>query len=204
MGLRASFLGPKRIEAIHAEDFSRFAAGPRVRFHAGALFHAGAFGHHLARGAASRRAREGRAAITNQTVATVTNPAGNATTSIVITGSTVTGAVTNAGTITPGKPGGLSGFATAGDIRDEQHDRRWHCQYGHDQREWRTVMSPPSIFVNGSTVAGGITNAGTISAGQGSFGEGIFVIGSTISGGIANTGMITVSGGESIRHCRSE
>ena len=41
--------------------------------------------------------------ITNQTVATVTNPAGKATTSIVITGSTVTGAVTNAGTITPGK-----------------------------------------------------------------------------------------------------
>ena len=50
--------------------------------------------------------------ITNQTVANVTNPAGNATTSIVINNSTVTGAVTNAGTITPGKPGGLSGFAT--------------------------------------------------------------------------------------------
>jgi hypothetical protein len=37
--------------------------------------------------------------ITNQNVATVTNPAGNNTTSIVITNSTVTGAVSNAGTI---------------------------------------------------------------------------------------------------------
>jgi hypothetical protein len=34
--------------------------------------------------------------------ATVTNPAGQATTSIVINGTTVTGAVTNAGTISPG------------------------------------------------------------------------------------------------------
>ncbi|MBV9518450.1 MAG: hypothetical protein JO068_10045, partial [Hyphomicrobiales bacterium] len=41
--------------------------------------------------------------ITNQTVATVTNPVNHSTTSIVITGSTVMGAVTNAGTITPGK-----------------------------------------------------------------------------------------------------
>ena len=55
--------------------------------------------------------------ITNQTVATVTNPAGNATTSIVITVSTVTGAVTNAGTISPGKPGGGTG-ETRGLIRD--------------------------------------------------------------------------------------
>ena len=37
------------------------------------------------------------------TVATVTNPAGQSVTSIVITGSTVTGAVANAGTISPGK-----------------------------------------------------------------------------------------------------
>jgi len=44
-------------------------------------------------------------AITGQTVATVTNPAGHSTTSIVIIGSTVTGAVTNAGTIAPGKAG---------------------------------------------------------------------------------------------------
>ena len=34
---------------------------------------------------------------------TVANPAGNVTTSIVITGTTVMGAVTNGGTITPGK-----------------------------------------------------------------------------------------------------
>jgi hypothetical protein len=45
-------------------------------------------------------ARAGQAITTPQ--ASVTNPAGHATTSIVITGTTVTGAVTNAGTITPG------------------------------------------------------------------------------------------------------
>ncbi|MBV8962169.1 MAG: hypothetical protein JOY97_03635, partial [Hyphomicrobiales bacterium] len=43
--------------------------------------------------------------ISNQTVMTVTNPAGQVTTSIVIIGSTVTGAVINAGTIAPGKAG---------------------------------------------------------------------------------------------------
>ena len=56
--------------------------------------------------------------ITNQTVATVTNPAGNATTSIVITGSTVTGAVANAGTISPGKV--VNG--TTADSREQRHD----------------------------------------------------------------------------------
>jgi outer membrane autotransporter protein len=132
--------------------------------------------------------------ITNQTVATVTNPAGNATTSIVITGSTVTGAVTNAGTISPGKPGGFSGFATLAISVTNSTIGAGIANTGTISASG--AQSATGIFVNGSIVAGGITNAGTISAGQGSFGEGIFVIGSTISGGIANTGMITVSGGE--------
>ncbi len=70
--------------------------------------------------------------ITNQTVATVTNPAGNATTSIVITGSTVTGAVANAGTISPGT---LVGAGTAALCGDQQHDRRRDHEYGHDHRQ---------------------------------------------------------------------
>jgi hypothetical protein len=40
--------------------------------------------------------------VNGQTVATVTNAAGQSITSILITNSTVTGAVTNAGAITPG------------------------------------------------------------------------------------------------------
>ena len=64
--------------------------------------------------------------ITNQTVATVSNPAGNVTTSIVISSSTVTGAVTNAGTIMPGAlaAGGSMGRSSC----DRQHHRRRHCQ----------------------------------------------------------------------------
>jgi hypothetical protein len=44
---------------------------------------------------------------TNRSVASISSPQGQATTSIVISGSTVTGAVSNAGTISPGNPGAL-------------------------------------------------------------------------------------------------
>ena len=46
--------------------------------------------------------------ITNMTVSSVANPQGQATTSIVISGSTVTGAVSNAGTISAAMPSVLS------------------------------------------------------------------------------------------------
>jgi hypothetical protein len=107
--------------------------------------------------------------ITNQTVATVTNPAGQATTSIVITGSTVTGAVTNAGTITPGKQ------ANVGDL---------------------TVTI--ALTVLGSTIGGGIANSGTINANSsGSSAFAINITGSTVSGGIANSGTIKATSGAS-------
>jgi hypothetical protein len=97
---------------------------------------------------------------TNASVATVTNPSGQATTSIVITGSTVTGAVTNAGTIAPGKatPKGTTaalfvangtiggGIVNSGTI---------------DAKGGQTAAG---ILISGGTVSGGITNTGSINA----------------------------------------
>jgi fibronectin-binding autotransporter adhesin len=102
-------------------------------------------------------------AITNTTVATVTNPAGQATTSIVITGSTVSGAVANAGTITPGKAGlGLNGSTAA-------------------------------LFVQNSSVGGGVSNTGTINANGAKLVVGIDIHGNIVAGGVSNTGTINVT-----------
>ena len=68
--------------------------------------------------------------IVNQTVPSVTNPVGQSTTSIIIINSTVTGAVVNAGTITPG-----SARWWLRDQRRRQHDRGWDHQYECDQCE---------------------------------------------------------------------
>ena len=123
--------------------------------------------------------------IANQTVATVTNPAGQSVTSIVITGSTVTGAVANAGTISPGKAvfvvTGLlvntgmigGGIANTGTINVS------------------SAGSVFGIFILGSTVSGGITNSGTITAkitANSGFARanGIEVADSTISGGVGD------------------
>ena len=102
--------------------------------------------------------------ISGTTVAIVTNPAGQATTSIVITGSTVTGAVTNAGTITPGKAGlGLNGSTTV------------------------------ALFVQNSSVGGGVSNTGTINANGAKGFIGIEIVGTTVTGGIANIGTINAT-----------
>jgi hypothetical protein len=97
--------------------------------------------------------------VNNQTVATVTNAAGQSITSIVITNSTVTGAVTNAGTITPGKltlgpspaaifldastvNGGVLNSGTINAVVNQNNAR--------------------AFGIGASSVAGGITNTGTI------------------------------------------
>jgi hypothetical protein len=106
-----------------------------------------------------------------QTQASVTNPANTTVTSIVINNSTVTGAVTNAGTISPGKAGGGNGGATAA-----------------------------LAVTNNSTIGGGIHNSGTINvSGSGFNVAGVFIIDvngmvNTIAGGISNTGTISASG----------
>src|SRR5580704_16461729 len=79
-------------------------------------------------------ARAGGLSFNGQTQASVTNPANTTVTSIVINNSTVTGAVTNAGTISPGKAGvGFDGATVA------------------------------LTVTNNSTIGGGIHNSGTIS-----------------------------------------
>jgi fibronectin-binding autotransporter adhesin len=103
-------------------------------------------------------------AVTNTTVATVTNPAGQATTSIVITGSTVTGAITNAGTIAPGKVGVDPNGSTA------------------------------ALLVENSSVGGGIANTGTIAVnGANQRPIGIDIVGSIVTGGLANRGTINAT-----------
>ncbi len=137
---------------------------------------------------------------TNAGVATVTNPAGQATTSIVITGSTVTGAVTNAGTIAPGKatPNGTTaalfvanstvggGIVNSGTI---------------DAKGGQTAAG---ILISGGTVSGGITNTGSINAtgtlpgnavNPGLQANGLnLVTGGVFTGAIDNGGMILSQG----------
>ncbi|MBV8448346.1 MAG: hypothetical protein JO124_10200, partial [Hyphomicrobiales bacterium] len=88
----------------------------------------------------------------------ITNPANTVVTSIAIQNSTVTGSVTNAGTITPGM------FTTNGG----------------------TSVAAIAIF-NGSSVGGGVTNSGSIRANavNGQFGVGIDIFNSSsVSGGL--------------------
>ena len=108
--------------------------------------------------------------INGQTVATVTNAAGQSITSIVITNSTVTGAVTNAGTITPGINVPNTG-ATEG------------------------VFVGQSTILGGVLNSGTIA-----AVGKGSDTLGIFITGSSVSAGsasgaVVNSGSIMVSGG---------
>jgi len=130
-----------------------------------------------------------------------TNPAGQATTSILITGTTVTGAVANAGTISPGTAlvtrtvalavtnstigGGISNTGTI------------NASGGNDH-------FATSIVLTSSTVSGGITNGGTITTSDANVNRvnraiGILIGNSTVSGGIANTGTISVSAGNNGR-----
>jgi hypothetical protein len=102
-------------------------------------------------------ARAGQAITTPQ--ASVTNPAGHATTSIVITGTTVTGAVTNAGTITPGTIAGGGGLNTGTALAVINSS----VGGGITNSGVISVNGGNGIFVQGSsTVSGGITNTGAI------------------------------------------
>ena len=161
---------------------------------------------HLCRGASSRRAGASGADDHEPTVAAVTNPAGQATTSIVINGTTVTGAVTNAGTISPGT---LVGTGTAALSVTNSTIGGGITNTGTITANGANSNFGTSIIVTGSTVSGGITNAGTINASGGATaGHAIGILvqnNSTVSGGIANSGTINVVSGEAaIWHFRSE
>ena len=99
----------------------------------------------------------------NPMVPVVNNPVNTTITSIVINGSTVTGAMTNMGTITPG----LSVNAGPG------------------------LFDADAILVLNGSIGGGILNSGAIAATATSGGaNGILTVGSIIGGGITNTGTI--------------
>jgi outer membrane autotransporter protein len=111
-----------------------------------------------------------------------TNPAGPAVSCISVNGATVTGSVTNAGTITPGSPTGISitgnstitgAVVSSGAV---------------------SIAGSNGIAVKGALVLGGITNSGTIS-GLGSGTAGILVRDvATFAGGVSNNGTIRVGG----------
>ena len=158
--------------------------------------------------------------INNMSVSSVAVGQGQATTSVIITGSTVSGAVTNAGTISAGAASVLSiatstiggGISNSGMINSSGRG----VNIGPANTIFNGIANGPSgvINANGSgqvtalsigqnTISGGVTNAGQINASTlttavGALADvnGIAVFGgsSQVSGGINNTGSITVSG----------
>ncbi|MBV9521549.1 MAG: autotransporter outer membrane beta-barrel domain-containing protein [Alphaproteobacteria bacterium] len=94
----------------------------------------------------------------------VVNPAGTTTDFIAITGTTVTHAVTNAGTIAPGVP------------------------------QFVGSLGAPALLISNGTIGGGVVNTGTISASAGKTQNfGIDIEGSTLSAGVRTTGSIAAS-----------
>ena len=161
--------------------------------------------------------------ITNTTVSSVANPQGKSTTSIVVSGSTVTGTVSNAGTISAGMPSVLSiatstvggGISNSGMINSSGNGARG-VNIGPANTIFNGIANGQNgvISANGAgqvtavsigqdTVSGGVTNNGQITASTtttalGALADvnGIAVFGATsqFSGGINNTGAISVTG----------
>ncbi|MBW0004724.1 MAG: autotransporter domain-containing protein [Hyphomicrobiales bacterium] len=160
--------------------------------------------------------------IKNTTAASVSNAQGQATTSIVISGSTVTGAVTNAGTISATAPSPLSivtstvggGISNTGTITSSGSGARG-VNIGPSSTIFNGIANGQSgvISATGSgqvtalsigqdTVSGGVTNNGQITASTTTTVAGaladanaiaVFGGGSNFSGGINNAGGITVN-----------
>jgi len=161
--------------------------------------------------------------ITNTTVSSVANPQGKSTTSIVISGSTITGAVSNAGTISAGMPSVLSiatstvggGISNSGTINSTGNGARG-VNIGPANSIFNGIANGQSgvISANGAgqvtalsigqdTVSGGVTNNGQITASTTTTALGgladvngiaVFGASSQFSGGINNTGAISVNG----------
>jgi outer membrane autotransporter protein len=109
-----------------------------------------------------------------------TNPTGTTIPCVTFSNATVTGNVSNAGTITPGSPTGIlmSNSTVNGAVTNSGS----------------IVVDGDGILVsNGAQVSGGISNSGTISA-NAVFGDGISINGVSIfSGGISNSGTISAN-----------
>jgi fibronectin-binding autotransporter adhesin len=140
--------------------------------------------------------------VNGQTVATVTNAAGQSITSIIIRNSTVTGAVTNAGTITPGRA--VTALNTAAIFVAQS-------SVGGGVLNTGTISS--NIGINGTgefpfgieiantvlakgAAAGALVNSGTITATGRLSGVGVFLLTNVISGDVSNTGSISATGAD--------
>ena len=141
--------------------------------------------------------------VTATTVASVSNPAGHNTTSIIITGSTVTGAVTNAGSISPGKAG-FSG--NSGIVLNASTAGGGVLNSGTIDLSGGTGTNLNGINIAFSSITGGVVNAGAITLTGGNFNAGINVnvsdkvSGGAVTAGVVNSGTITVSGGIAFNH----
>ena len=119
---------------------------------------------------------------------TVSNAAGNKTTSIVITGTSVSGAVTNAGTITPGKAN--VGLGTEAILVT-------NSTIGAGITNSGTINTVPAnnLGQGVGTVGNGVSNAAGASivatGGVNSFG--VQIVGSTITNGVTNAGSINLA-----------
>ncbi len=123
--------------------------------------------------------------------ASVTNPAGATTSFISITGTSVTGAVANAGTITPGAPVGPLGTTVALFVNKST--------IGGGIANTGTISASSAKRANaidlvGSTVVGGIANSSAITVNGVTLADGISISGqSAVSGDITNSGVISAS-----------
>jgi len=126
----------------------------------------------------------------HQTVATVTNPAGQTVSAIAVTNSTVTGTVSNAGTITASQSAAqLSGVlisqsSVGGDVTNSGMIT---------VTNQNTNGISVALGISNSTIAGNVTNSGTLLTSGVGPNTGINIASSTIGGNITNSGAIESS-----------
>jgi len=136
--------------------------------------------------------------VVNMTVQTVNNPAGNNTTSIVINGSKVTGAVTNAGTITPGVLIVNTAVALAIDNSNVGGGITNSGTINANVKNTINTVGIGIVSQVSNVIAGGISNSGAINVSNAPGVEsGISFFGGMVSGGISNSNSITTSGARS-------
>jgi hypothetical protein len=129
-----------------------------------------------------------------QTVATVTNAAGQSITSIIIIGSTVTGAVTNAGTITPGKAIGVVTTAAISVALSSVGGGVLNTGTISATGKFSIGIGIANTVLAKGAAAGALVNSGTITATGGSAGFGADLLSSVISGDVSNTSSISATG----------
>ncbi|MBV9754543.1 MAG: hypothetical protein JO188_18635 [Hyphomicrobiales bacterium] len=157
-------------------------------------------------------------------VSSVSNPANTTVTSIIVNASSLSGAISNAGTITPNFVGGMEraaitvtnstigqGIVNSGTIGTNANSAIGDGIFvsvstissGGIANTIGITVTSTGIFIGQSTVAGGtqaaITNSGTITAtSAASSADGILVSNSTITGDIVNNSTISATGRDAV------